>query len=306
MTDARTTPPSPDRAGWFDDPDDPEQLRYFDGILWTSHTTPRRTIWQGTQAGETTTPDAAAPAQPAHHGSESTGPYGYPAQPPHAGAPHTGAPAPWTPGPAGGPYGPPAGAPYATGPTTADGAPLASMGARFGAWLIDCMITWAVGVALGGYFLYRGMGNYPEIVAEVMREATPPSGAADVAARIQFDTGWLLAFAITQLIVGVAYHTFFLSRSGATPGKRAAGISVRLAERPGVLSASDAMRRSLLRPVLFLFIMTPGLMGAFALPFSLYDAVSGVWHKERRTVHDRIGRTVVVRGSQPRSTPPLQ
>ena len=46
MTDDRpATPARPERAGWFDDPHDSEQLRYFDGILWTSHTTPRRTIW---------------------------------------------------------------------------------------------------------------------------------------------------------------------------------------------------------------------------------------------------------------------
>ena len=53
MTDDRpATPARPERAGWFDDPHDSEQLRYFDGILWTDHTTPRRTIW--------TRPDAAA------------------------------------------------------------------------------------------------------------------------------------------------------------------------------------------------------------------------------------------------------
>ena len=33
----------PTHAGWFDDPDDPTQLRYFDGVVWTSHTAPRTT-----------------------------------------------------------------------------------------------------------------------------------------------------------------------------------------------------------------------------------------------------------------------
>ncbi len=32
---------TPPRAGWYDDPDVPDQLRYFDGVTWTSHTTPR-------------------------------------------------------------------------------------------------------------------------------------------------------------------------------------------------------------------------------------------------------------------------
>ena len=33
----------PTHAGWFDDPADPTQLRYFDGVIWTSHTAPRTT-----------------------------------------------------------------------------------------------------------------------------------------------------------------------------------------------------------------------------------------------------------------------
>ncbi|MBO3138051.1 DUF2510 domain-containing protein, partial [Dermatophilus congolensis] len=29
-------------SGWYDDPDDPELLRYWDGVLWTEHTALRR------------------------------------------------------------------------------------------------------------------------------------------------------------------------------------------------------------------------------------------------------------------------
>ena len=38
------------RAGWYDDPENSENLRYFDGVLWTSHTTPRTSP----TAGQTT------------------------------------------------------------------------------------------------------------------------------------------------------------------------------------------------------------------------------------------------------------
>src|SRR4051794_5059528 len=34
-----STPSSP---GWYENPDNPEELRYFDGILWTQNTTPLR------------------------------------------------------------------------------------------------------------------------------------------------------------------------------------------------------------------------------------------------------------------------
>src|SRR5664280_2094068 len=28
-------------SGWYDDPQDPSQLRYWDGVVWTSHVSPR-------------------------------------------------------------------------------------------------------------------------------------------------------------------------------------------------------------------------------------------------------------------------
>src|SRR5450759_19574 len=28
-------------AGWYDDPKDPSQLRYWDGVVWSSHVSPR-------------------------------------------------------------------------------------------------------------------------------------------------------------------------------------------------------------------------------------------------------------------------
>ena len=319
MTDApRASSPTPNRAGWFEDPDDSEQLRYFDGILWTKHTTPRRTVRHvpspeplAGELGSSGTPGAPRSVAP-----DQTGPYGYPVQsthtqPPPSQPPHTQPPPsqPWGQQP--NPYQSQPNPyqqsqqpyqhhrPFPSGPTTADGVPLASMASRFAAWLIDSALTWVIGLVLGGVLLWRGLGNYPQVVADaVSAGTTAPGDATALAEQIQFDLLWLGAFAVLQLLVGVGYHTFFLSRSGATPGRRAAGISVRLAERPGVLSPADAMRRSLLRPVLFLFTYTPGL-GLFAMPLSLMDALSGLWHPQRQTLHDRIGRTVVVSGPQP-------
>lgn len=318
MTDApRATPPTPDRAGWFEDPGDTQQLRYFDGIIWTKHTTPRRTVWHVPQPSEQTgqpphaTPHVGHEAPQGGMPDQSTaGPYGYPVQPSHTqpsqpshpqatGQPWGQQPNPYQPQP--NPYQQPhqQHRSLTAGPTTQDGVPLASMASRFAAWLIDSALTWVIGLVLGGFLLWRGLGNYPEVVADaVSAGTTAPADATALAEQIQFDLLWLGAFAVVQLLVGVGYHTFFLSRTGATPGRRAAGISVRLAERPGVLSPADAMRRSLLRPVLFLFTYTPGL-GLFAMPLSLLDAVSAFWHPQRQTLHDRIGRTVVVNGAQP-------
>lgn len=306
MTDDRpATPARPERAGWFDDPHDAEQLRYFDGILWTDHTTPRRTIWSRTDtaaadtaatARQTAPADPAMPAAPA----DPAGPYGYPRTPAGGSSADqpTRAAQQWpTQEPPANAYGAPAYSGYPSGPTTADGAPLASIPARFAAWLVDSVITWTIGLVIGGPLLWLGLGNYPEVVAEALR--TGSTDAVAMAERIRFDLAWIGAFAMVQLIIGVGYHTLFLSRRGATPGKQVAGISVRLADRPGILSGPDALRRSVLRPVLWLFTYTP-VLSLLAMPLSVFDAASALWDPQRQTLHDKIGRTVVVRGAQER------
>lgn len=298
MTDDRpATPARPDRAGWFDDPDDPEQLRYFDGILWTSHTTPRQTTWSRPEPVVTEPGPPAVPAgqSPSVQPTPGMSPYAQPPQNPYAPAqPPTAYPQARP-----GPYGYPQQA--RSGPLTEDGAPLASLAARFAAWLLDSVVTWTIGLVLGGWMLWRGLGNYPQLIADAVQ--TGATDASALAEQIQFELAWIGAFAVLQMVIGVLYQTLFLSRSGATPGKTLVGISVRLVERPGVLSPADALRRSVLRPVLWLFTYTP-VLSLFAMPLSVFDGAYALWDPRRQTLHDKIGRTVVVQGRQERVPPP--
>jgi hypothetical protein len=48
-------------AGWFQDPEHPEQLRYWDGVQWTEHRSP---MPAGTPAPTTTPPSPATPVIP--------------------------------------------------------------------------------------------------------------------------------------------------------------------------------------------------------------------------------------------------
>src|SRR5699024_1647698 len=106
----------PERAGWYDDPEDDTQLRYFDGVIWSDHRVPRRTR----SAEPTVTSDAGQPGDHTGPGRDVFGrPSGAPTQQPG-----------WGP--------PPAHGGQASGaPTTADGQPLASFGARASAYLVD-------------------------------------------------------------------------------------------------------------------------------------------------------------------------
>ena len=288
--DRPATPARPDRAGWFDDPDEPEQLRYFDGILWTKHTTPRQTTWSRPEPVVTGPETAAAPG--ASSGAVAPGPASpLPQQNPYAPAQPPTAYPPLQPGT----YGYPQHA--RRGPATEDGVPLASLVVRFAAWLLDSLITWTIGLALGGWMLWRGLGNYPQVVSDALQTGTTDATAH--ANQIQFDLVWIGAFAVLQTVIGVLYQTIFLSRTSATPGKAVVGVSVRLVDRPGVLRPADALRRSVLRPVLGLFTYTP-VLSLFAMPLSDFDAAFALWDPRRQTLHDKIGRTVDVQGRQER------
>ena len=60
-------------SGWYDDPQNPENLRYWDGVTWTAHTTPKKspTADQSTIGLPQDVPPAAA--QVCRHAGSSRG-----------------------------------------------------------------------------------------------------------------------------------------------------------------------------------------------------------------------------------------
>ena len=114
--------------------------------------------------------------------------------------------------------------------------------------------------------------------------------------------GYLLAFGLVAAVIGFAYAVFFLSRTGATPGKSAMGISVRLRERPGVAVAS-ATRASgrRCRPALSLLSNIPLLGNLFSLA-ALLDLLWPAWDEQeagaaRQVRRDQRGRRQAARAA---------
>src|SRR6476619_3748471 len=135
---------TPTHAGWFDDPEDADQLRYFDGVVWTKHTTPRSTRRA-----------ASTPVQP---GQQQFPGQGHPPQYPGQGGPQV------QPEAQGQVPGQVQGQPPTTGgwpapsyggaqrvATTPDGQPLASYWHRVGAFIIDGIIQFVLMLVLGGW-----------------------------------------------------------------------------------------------------------------------------------------------------------
>ena len=277
--------------GWYDDPSDPTMLRYWDGVTWTSHTTPRKsptasqsTIGHADQAPTTPLPQGGWRAQSPQPGGP---PPQYPGDYPGAGQQN----------PSGGqnPYGgqypvAPQSQAWMRGPVTADGVPLASWGKRFGAWLIDGLIL----AALSYFALQLFAPGYFDTVQQFVDLASTGDQAA-LEGQIGTLTEESLKASIVTWLTITAYCVAFWTTTSQTPGKMVLRISVRRADRPGALDLATALRRRLLS----LIQLIPFISGIYAVIW-LLDGLWPLWDNQRQALHDKVGATQVVEGRQPR------
>ncbi|MBK8868056.1 MAG: RDD family protein [Dermatophilaceae bacterium] len=265
-----TQPPSqplPQPAGWYDDPQNAANLRYWDGVLWTNNTVPKVSPSASSSSiGYSTDPYAA---------SRQTAPVDYQQPPAHPGY----APAPtyaWNPG----------------GPVTTDGRPLAQWWQRLLAAWLDSIITGIITAILGFPF----MRDFFTWYANLLRDLSDSSNTADMATITEQVTAemtkFVLPLTLISLVIGVVYTTFFLTRSGATPGKMALGIRVRRVNRSGPLTLVEALRRQALQVGVAILSLVP-ILGTIASPVSLLDPLWLLWDPRRQALHDKIADTVV-------------
>lgn len=273
----------PERAGWYDDPEDDTQLRYFDGVVWSDHRVPRQTR----SAGQT--PTGSAP----HHGGQR-GPdrdvFGRPSGTP---APHHPQPQPgWGTPPAG------SGSPTA-GSTTADGQQLASYGSRVVAYLIDTVIMGVVVLLTSGWAWWLFMADYWRRAMEGAMSGTPdPITLEEASGYLQYlDYTYLFVAVGIMVVVQAAYGIGFLVARGATPGKMMAGISVRRVDRPGPLDFRTAFLRMLLPMILRVLWVLTCLV---EIVFRGLDLLWPLLDPRRQALHDKVARTQVVVGAQSR------
>lgn len=263
-----TTANTPDRPGWFDDPEAPGQLRYFDGILWTDNTTARSTpVRREAPAQPTVSPidptTPPAPPRPLSTPAELVGP----------------------------------------GAVAADGTPLASYGRRVGAFLIDGVIKIILNTIFGGWAVYLAwrdeFESYFAAVEAGKINPTPPAFTLATA-----DYRWLSAYALVTAFVGLVYSVAFLVWRGATPGKMAVGIQVRPVGSTAKVTVSQAVRRyaiSFANSALS-FDAVPSL---FTRPLWVLDHLLPLWDSKRQALHDKLANTevVLVRPQRQRSAP---
>jgi uncharacterized RDD family membrane protein YckC len=262
-------------AGWYDDPQDPTQQRYWDGGFWTDYRRPR----------EGPPPYQGQFGQPQGHG-------------PGLGQPGMGREG----------YGPQQGYPPQQGfgypprvPSTPDGQPLAGWWKRVLAKFLDGIVLFFLTMPFAGYFYWQAIVIlYNDMEDEFNRaangESTPPAFATELPAEVY---KWLIPVAVISLIISFLYEYFFLTRKGATPGKMAVGISVRLREVPGPPPGSAVAKRFGVDYAFQLlgFIPVVGTLFSF---LGLINYLWPLWDDKKQALHDKVAETNVVVGPQTR------
>jgi uncharacterized RDD family membrane protein YckC len=256
------SPPAPPgrhaaASGWYPDPLDGRQERYWDGWQWSRTTRVR----EGGPAAPPSWPAGPPPQQVPGYGQSAATPYA----PPVAAA--------------------------RPGLRTADGVPVASWWWRVLAALLDGLFTGVVGVLLSLPFLRDMFTALSAFWTEAVRAAQagqPPPPTPEVSGLVS--TADQVLIGLIALVVGLAYHVIFLRLRGATPGKQICGLRVVPVDRGldrGALAWGSVLVRALVWVV-------PGVWSPLFL-VTVADVLLPLWHPRRQALHDLAAGTQVVR-----------
>ncbi len=276
----------PAGPGWYEDEHDPLLLRYFDGVVWTSHTTTRRS-----PTADASTIGRATPGViPGRAGNPSA--WAQPTQQGQQGQPGQGH---WQPGAM-----PPAGPnPYQQGwaaprgDVLPDGAVLAEWWRRLVGRILDVIVITVITVVLSIPWLGSVFSAMSDYLQQVQAAAESGGPQPDQAAFTEQVLAVSVPIAVISVLVSLAYQTVFLTTRGATPGKMVVGTVVRRVGAPGKLTVVDALKRQLIDIATTVLSLVP-LLGLFAPLVRAVDPAWLLWDPKRQALHDKVADTVVV------------
>ncbi len=276
-------------AGWYDDPQDQSQQRYWDGSAWTDDRRPRQgpPPYQG-QFGQPAGQQFGAPMQHGQvYGGAQQGQAQY-GQPQHQSG-QAQQPYPPYPQQTGQGYGYPGQRVH----TTPDGQPLSGWWRRVFASIIDSIIVGIVGLPLTGYFYYQ----YFQVIWQYLEDTMDAAAAGTPTTSTQLPPEaykWMIPAILIGMAVTFAYEYLFLTKKGATPGKMALGIAVRLRDVPGLPPGHAVAKRCGFELALSLLGAIP-LVGTLFAFLSLINYLWPLWDDKKQALHDKVAATNVVR-----------
>ena len=173
-------------------------------------------------------------------------------------------------------------------PTTPDGVPLAGFWQRVAAHVIDALIIGAANSVLT-FPLQLGLQRDAQQLLE-----SRPEPAELLSTYLDMFLPLLTWSALIGFATWTIYSAVMLRLKGATVGKMAMGLAVRLRDRPGTLPWSAIAARALTQQGYMLTAVVPWLYLALSW-WPLLDDLWAAWDGKRQALHDKAARTNVVR-----------
>ncbi len=270
------------QPGWYDDPRESDLLRYWDGVQWTNHTSPRqrpnldRTAQNLSDAGG---------AHGSGDGGQGQGGQGYGGQGYNAQGSGYGAQSGYQPMPGGG-FDASDGA-----MRTPDGQPISGWWRRFFARFLDYILVSILSLVL----IPLVAPDLVDSFRQVIDLATATGSTTD---QITQATNDFVAeagrFGLASAVLSIVYEALFLKFLSGTPGKLVLGLRVRLRDESGPLAWSTSMIRALIwHGPQFLGVVP--FLGAIANLFPLVNGLWPLWDQKKQSLNDKGAKTNVVR-----------
>jgi uncharacterized RDD family membrane protein YckC len=274
--------------GWYRDPAEPTVQRWWDGEGWVGEPLPAAAAPPPGPpvAGRREPQLPAVPGLPGAAEPSAPPPTGHP-----TGHPETGHPPEHRPPGAGIPPGWPYHRPAAgTDPPRPHGFPLATLGSRLVARLVDLGLVLALNVLVNGWFVYQFWTEISPVLSEAWRRSLAGESMSDLPGA--GDAGNLqLVILVLAAALWFAYEVPAIANTGQTPGKRLLRIRVVRLENAQPLGFGRSFRRwnTMGLPTL--------LWWCFGLGFllQLVDALFVLFDRPmQQALHDKSAFTVVI------------
>jgi uncharacterized RDD family membrane protein YckC len=289
-----TQPPGLPPEGWYPNPDNTEQQRWWDGQAWTEHVAVGAPITPGYEPlpHQPTQPQETQPYQPAQPA--------YPAQPAQSTNPYGAAYQPYAPQPAYSPYaGQPGYTAYAGRPgfPPVPGRGVLPDGARVVSWWWRVLARGIDGFLVSIVSSILAASQYGVINRTNRRFADDLQTAVDANASIPplHDYFWqgdylraIVWIGVSFAVVAFVYEVVMLKASSATVGKLICQLRVRSWDARGKLS----WRAVTLRGITYQLAAGLPVVGGL---YSLLDKLWPLWDHKKQALHDKAARTAVVK-----------
>lgn len=180
-------------------------------------------------------------------------------------------------------------------PPRPHGYPLATLGARLVARLIDLGLVFALNVLVNGWFVYQYVIQMQPIVAEAQRRLLAGESLNDLP-----DSGDAQTLLIVILLIGAAlwfaYEVPAVANNGQTPGKRLLGVKVVRLEGQQPLGFARSFRRwnTMGLPTLLWWCFGIGFL------IQLVDVMYALFDRPlQQALHDKSAHTAVIAVARP-------